>query len=82
MSETLFDKYGGFDTFSAPVCKFYRKVLDSEALAPYFERVNMEKLMSHQTNFIATTLEDPESNQVFYLKKVHAPYKITIPHFE
>jgi len=82
MSETLFDKYGGFKTFSAVVSKFYRKILDSEELAPYFEHVNMERLMSHQTNFIATALGGPESDTVFDLRKVHAPYKITIPHFE
>jgi len=82
MSETLFDKYGGFQTFSAVVSKFYRKILDSEELAPYFENVNMERLMSHQTNFIATALGGPENDRVFDLQKVHAPYNITIPHFE
>ena len=82
MSETLFDKYGGFTTFSSVVSKFYRKILDSDELAPYFEGINMERLMSHQTNFIATALGGPPTNEAIDLKKVHAPFNITIPHFD
>jgi len=82
MADTLYDKYGGFDTFSAVVCNFYQKVLDSDELAHYFENVNMEKLMSHQTNFIATALGGPEKYNGIDLKKAHSPYKITVPHFQ
>ena len=78
---TLYDKYGGFDTFSMVVGNFYQKILDSEELSPYFEKVNMERLMSHQTQFIATALGGPEIYESVDLKKVHAPYKITVPHF-
>ena len=82
MSETLYDKYGGIETFSAVVRNFYQKVLDSADLAPYFDNVNMEKLMSHQTNFISTALGGPDNYKGLDLKKVHAPYKITVPHFQ
>ncbi len=78
---TLYDKYGGFDTFSAVVGNFYQKILDSEELAPYFESVNMEKLMSHQTQFIATALGGPDKYANVDLQAVHARYKITVPHF-
>lgn len=78
---SLYDKYGGFDTFSMVVSNFYQKVLDSDDLAPYFERVNMEKLISHQTHFIATALGGPEKYAGLDLEKAHAPYKITVPHF-
>ena len=81
MTDTLYDKYGGFETFSAVVCNFYQKILDSDELAHYFENVNMEKLMSHQTNFITTALGGPERSSGIDLRKAHAPYKITIPHF-
>ena len=46
MAETLFDKYGGFTTFSTVVSNFYQKILDSEQLAGYFDGVNMERLMA------------------------------------
>jgi len=81
MENTLYNKYGGFVTFSMVVSNFYQKVLDSEELAPYFEDVNMEKLMSHQTNFIAVALGGPEKYTGLDLKTVHALYKITVPHF-
>jgi hemoglobin len=80
-NETLYDKYGGFDTFSVVVSNFYQKILDSDELAHYFDSVNMERLMSHQTNFISTALGGPERSHGIDLKKAHAPYKITIPHF-
>jgi len=79
--DTLYDKYGGFDTFSIVVSNFYQKVLDSEELAPYFENVNMERLMTHQTNFISTALGGPEQYTGLDLKTVHAPFNISIPHF-
>ena len=81
MPETLFDKYGGFATFSAVVSNFYQKILDSNELAPYFEGVNMERLMNHQTNFIAKALGGPDKYEGRDLKKVHAKMKITQPHF-
>jgi len=79
---TLFELYGGFATFSAVVNSFYQKVLDSDELAPYFDNVNMERLMSHQTNFIATALGGPDNYEGRDLKQVHARYNITVPHFQ
>jgi hemoglobin len=80
-NETLYDKYGGFEIFSVVVSNFYQKILDSDELAHYFDNVNMERLMSHQTSFISTALGGPERSNGIDLKKAHAPYKITIPHF-
>jgi len=82
MGSNLYDKYGGFETFSTVVSNFYQKILDSEELAPYFDNVNMERLMSHQTNFISTALGGPDNYTGIDLKRAHAPYKITIPHFQ
>lgn len=82
MSETLFDKYGGFNTFSAVVSSFYQKVLDSDQLAHYFENVNMDKLMNHQTNFLSKALGGPDQYEGRDLKKVHARFEITLPDFQ
>jgi len=81
MSETLFDKYGGFDTFSAVVTNFYQKVLDSDQIKHYFEGVNMEGLISHQTNFLAKVLGGPDKYEGRDLKAVHAKFKITVEDF-
>lgn len=82
MADTLFDKYGGFDTLSAVVANFYDKVLDSDALKHYFENTNMERLMGHQTKFIAKALGGPDEYKGGNLKAVHARFNITNDHFD
>ncbi|OUS24302.1 hypothetical protein A9Q99_25580 [Gammaproteobacteria bacterium 45_16_T64] len=81
MADTLFDKYGGFATFSAVVSNFYKKIMDSDELIPYFDGIDMDKLMDHQTNFIARALGGPDKYSGRDLKKVHARFNITQPHF-
>lgn len=82
MADTLFDKYGGFDTLSSVVANFYDKVLDSDELKHYFENTNMERLMGHQTKFIAKALGGPDQYKGGNLKQVHARFNITEAHFE
>lgn len=48
---TLYDKYGGFATVSKLVQAFYGKVSESKDLEPYFEGIDVQKLMDHQTKF-------------------------------
>ena len=48
---SLFEKYGGFATVSTIVRQFYKDVLTSPNLKSYFEDVNMEVLIDHQTKF-------------------------------
>ncbi|MEE8058896.1 MAG: group 1 truncated hemoglobin [Pseudomonadales bacterium] len=82
MIETLFDKYGGFTTFSALVTNFYQKVLDSDQLAPYFEGVDMDSLMTHQTNFLAKALGGPDKYDGRDLVKAHARFNISLLNFQ
>jgi len=81
MAETLFDKYGGFDTFTQVVTRFYQKVLDNEQLQGYFAATNMERLISHQTNFLSKVLGGPDRYQGLDLKAAHASLKITVADF-
>ncbi len=81
MSDTLFDKYGGFETLSTIVSNFYDKILDSDTLKGYFENTNMERLMSHQTNFIAKALGGPDKYDGGDLAAVHADMGITTEEF-
>lgn len=82
MSDTLFDKYGGIETFSAVVSNFYQKVLDSEALASFFVDVDMESLMSHQTNFIAKVLGGPDEYAGRDVAVAHAGLNISEGNFQ
>ncbi len=82
MADTLFDQYGGFSTFSAVVSNFYQKIMDSDELATYFDGINMERLMNHQTNFISKALGGPDKYEGRDLKIAHQRFNITIPHFK
>jgi len=74
---TLYDKYGGFATVNKLVQSFYRKVSESENLAPYFEGVDIQKLMDHQTKFFSGILGGPVEYTGRELKGVHAKMGIT-----
>ena len=58
-SENLFEKYGGFASVYPIVNAFYDSVLESEIVAYMFDHVNMEKLIEHQTVFIAQAMGGP-----------------------
>ena len=73
----LYDKYGGFATVSKLVQAFYGKVAESEELAPYFEGVDVQKLMDHQTKFFSSILGGPVEYTGGELKSVHAAMAIT-----
>lgn len=74
---TLYDKYGGFTTVSKLVQTFYGKVSESEDLAPYFEGINVQKLMDHQTKFFSDILGGPVKYTGRELKSVHEKMGIT-----
>ena len=61
MSLTLFDKYGGVPTVSRIVSRFYREVLERPTLQPYFQGVDMPRLINHQVKFISHVLGQPAS---------------------
>ena len=59
MSVTLYTKYGGFASISKAVMAFYDKLLDSDEVGPFFDDVDMTKLIDHQTKFVASLLGGP-----------------------
>ncbi len=57
MSEqSLFDKYGGFSKVSKIVLAFYDTLLDSDEIGPFFDDIDMTKMVDHQTKFVASLL--------------------------
>ena len=77
MSDSLFDKYGGFSTIGDVVHSFYEKIMDTESLEHYFWDVDMSRLMAHQTDFLAMVLGGPSSYSGRSLKEAHRHLKIT-----
>ncbi|MGA1285970.1 MAG: group I truncated hemoglobin [Rubrivivax sp.] len=58
---TLFDKYGGVRTVKGVVSAFYRDVMASPSLRPYFEGVDLPRLIEHQVKFISHVMGQPAS---------------------
>lgn len=82
MSGSLYDKYGGFGSVNKLVMSLYDNLLDSDEIGPYFDDVDMPKLIDHQTKFIAMLLGGPVSYTEGQLEKAHHSLDITPAHFE
>ena len=72
MSQSIFERYGGFAKVSRIVMSFYDKILDSPITSPYFANTNMKRLIDHQTKFIASMMGGPASYSNDHLERVHA----------
>lgn len=82
MAKTLFDYYGGFATVRRIVSDLYESILESEALAPYFDRVDMRSQIDHQTKFIAQLMGGPASYTDEALQRIHTPLHISSRDFD
>ena len=81
-STTLYDKYGGFAQVNRIVMAFYDALLDSEEIGPYFDDVDMKRLIDHQTKFISGLLGGPASFTDEHLRRAHAHLGVTPDHFD
>jgi len=76
MPPSMFENYGGFARISRIVSAFYDKALDSPILSPYFEHVDMKRLIDHQTKFISSVMGGPVSYTNDELERIHSHMKI------
>lgn len=77
MSQTIFERYGGFSKVSKMVMSFYEKMIDSPVTSPFFANTDMKRLIDHQTKFIASMMGGPASYTNDHLERVHANLGIT-----
>lgn len=82
ISENLFEKYGGLATFHQITTIFYRKVLDTPSLGPFFKDINLDTLIKHQTNLISSALGGPNLYTGRDLQCAHRHLAISQEHFE
>jgi len=82
MTRSVLERYGGFPFLSRVVMAFYDKVLDSDILAPYFEGVDMRRLIDHQTKFIAFLMGGPASYTNEHIARTHERLGIDRPAFD
>ena len=76
MAQTIFERYGGFSTFSKVVSAFYDKILESPVTSRYFTNIDMRNLVDHQTKFVASVVGGPASYSNEHIARIHGPLKI------
>lgn len=82
MSDSLFDKYGGFGSVSRVVMAFYDRLLDSDEIGDFFDDVDMKRLIDHQTKFVSSLMGGPASYTDERLEQLHAHLDISGPDFD
>lgn len=80
--QTLFEKYGGFSQVSRVVLSFYDTLLDSDEIGPFFDDIDMSKMVDHQTKFIASLLGGPASYTDKQLHNLHSHLSISDHHYD
>lgn len=79
---TLYDRLGERDAIGAVVDRFYERVLADEALAPYFEDVDVDELRDHQTAFLSAVAGGPDEYSGDDMATAHAGLAITDDDFD
>lgn len=82
MQQTLFDKYGGFSSVSRIVMDLYDRLLDDDEIGPFFDDVDMSRIVDHQTKFLSSLMGGPASYTDKQIEKLHAHLAIAARHFE
>jgi len=80
-SDKLFERIGGATKLKQVVEAMYRRVLDDEELAPFFEHASMERLREMQFHFLASALDGPISYTGAELTAIHQGRGINGNHF-
>lgn len=82
MSQSIFDRYGGFAKISRVVSDFYGLMMESENLAPYFQGIDIPRLIDHQTKFIASLMGGPASYTPDQIQRAHTRFGISSKDFD
>ncbi|WP_236638004.1 group I truncated hemoglobin [Mangrovicoccus ximenensis] len=82
MEKSLFDRYGGFSTVSKIVLDLYDRLLDDDDVGPFFDEIDMARIVDHQTKFVSSLMGGPASYTDDQIRKMHAHLAIDPEHFE
>ena len=82
MEKTLFEKYGGFSTISKVVLTFYDRMIEDDDVGPFFDDVELPKLIDHQTKFISSLMGGPASFTDTHIARAHQHMTIEHHHFD
>lgn len=76
-----FDRVGGTPAIREAVDRFYKRVLDDPALAPYFAGVDVSGVKRHQVLLLTQVLGGPSGYGGRALGEAHAGLGITTGHY-
>ncbi|RMF39854.1 MAG: group 1 truncated hemoglobin [Planctomycetota bacterium] len=79
--DTLFNLLGGKEKLEAIVHDAYRRILADPELAPFFERVDMNRLRRMQYEFLAAAFDGPVRYTGSDIRAIHAGRGIESKHF-
>lgn len=82
MTQTIYDKYGGFATVSRIVMRLYDLILDDDDLGPFFDDTDMPRLIDHQTKFVASLMGGPAAFTDAHISGAHRGMEISDVHFD
>ncbi|MDJ1017460.1 MAG: group 1 truncated hemoglobin [Paracoccaceae bacterium] len=80
--KTPYEKYGGFSTVSKIVMRLYDKLLDDDDVGPFFDDVDMPRLIDHQTKFVSSLMGGPASFSDTHIANAHRNLTIHNAHFD
>ena len=82
MAQSIFHRIGGFAAVSKIVMDFYDRILDSETVGDYFEDIDVERLIDHQTKFISSLMGGPSSYTDEHLSRAHQSLNVDSESFD
>lgn len=82
MERSVYERCGGFAQVSRMVLDFYDRVIDDDDLGPFFDDVDMARIVDHQTKFIAMLLGGPVHYSDDQIQRMHGHLSITDTDFE
>ncbi len=82
MRDPVFQRYGGAKGVSRLVFRFYDLVLQSERLRPFFDGVDMTRLVEHQAAFVVSVLAGRPDRSDAELAALHAHLDIGEAEFD
>lgn len=82
MSDPYLQRFGGAKGVSRLAFRFYDHVLASDRLRPFFENVDMPRLIEHQAAFIVSVLRGEPTQSEAELTALHAHLEIGAAEFD
>lgn len=74
---TIYEQVGGHGVIKSAVSVFYGRVLEDDALAHWFEGIDISRLRAHQRAFLSAALDGPQLFTGKSLHDAHAGMEIT-----